>query len=410
MTVITPTQKRAILAQAVEQLGRPGETQRTVAARLGIGQSTLCTWLKETSASPPTEENVRYIETGPDGSIAAGSSPTKGSVPSPATVLAEHGIDIDDVEVVSVRASRWGNPDDPNFQLRVNAIRKADLLQQVTVSLPDEVFGVEEFSHGSVAFIGDQHIPYMSAAWESAVLSYLRAEQPQLIVFLGDLGDYSIISRHRTHPRFAAAVNETNTGVVEHIARVRRACPDSQIVLLKGNHDARIEYALQDYKPELYGIAPGALPGETEEIPALNFRRLWQLDKLGVELVDEDWKLGEYRVAPELSARHGYLTGNNSERKLLETHGRSQVHGHDHRGSVIYRTKHDPLDIRVAMSCGTGAQVKPDGLGYQPDPDWTPGIGVGHVWDDGMFVLNFAPFINNQLLLPGGMRFESQEA
>lgn len=386
-----------------------GDSQRKAADRIGKSESTLRNWLAGWKPGDPEVSSPAGADVGEDGSAVITSDPARGYVPSPTDILTSHGLDIADWEVISIRASRWGNPDEPMIQLRVNAIRKDNLLlvPEVPTAAPTGLV-IEEFSHGSVAFIGDQHIPYMNPGWERAVLSYLRIEQPSLIVLLGDAADFSSISRHRTHPRFAATVNETNTAVVQHFARLRQVCPDAQIVLLPGNHDDRILYALQDYKPELYGVRPGQL-GDTEEVPLLNYRTLWQLDALGIELVDEDWKLASYNVVPELTARHGYLTGNNSERKLLETHGRSQVHGHDHRGSVIYRTKHDPLDIRVVMSCGTGAEVSPDGLGYQPDPDWTPGIGIGHVWDDGMFVLNFAPYINNKLLLPGGMRFDSEE-
>lgn len=398
----------------VQELMRAGESQREACRHAGIPHPTYRYHAKKQgmSGAPPTAAGEPAgFERGDDGSAVAFSSPTKGRVPTKEDVLEEHGEEPEDWEVVSIRASRWGSPDDPQFQLRVNAVRKDSLIQIRQVDLGGLVlpeFDDTDFSHGSVAFIGDQHIPYMDPAWERAVLRYLRAEEPSLIVLLGDVGDYSVISRHRTHPRFAAAVNETNDAATMHLSRIRLAAPHARIVLLPGNHDARIDYALADYKPELYGVRPGRVAG-TDDIPALSCRRLWNLDSLGIELIEEDWKLAQFRVAPELSARHGYLTGNNSERKLLEKHGRSQVHGHDHRGSVTYRTKHDPLDIRVAMSCGTGAQVQPDGLGYEPDPDWTPGIGVGHVWDDGLFVLNFAPFVANQLLLPGGVRHSGEE-
>lgn len=403
---VSRADKPAVLEQAKAHISA-GDSIRRAADRIGVPESTLRGWLKGWTPAPRDVASPEGIERQGDSDVEV-----TGRGPTPAGLLEKHGLNPDEWVVTSVRVSEWGNPDEPMFQLRVNATRKDSLLQVPDPAgwTPPNLNGIEQFSHGSVVFLADQHAPYHNRAAHQAVLNFLQAEQPKLIVNLGDVGDWSMISRHRTHPRFMALANETTDAVARIFYDQRTACPDADIIFIPGNHDARLLYAIQDFKPELYGVRPGQLP--TETIPpadSLNFNTLYRLDDLGIKLIDEDWKLASYPVVPELTARHGYLTGNNSERKLLETHGRSQVHGHDHRGSVIYRTKHDPLDIRVVMSCGTLAEVKPDGLGYQPDPDWTPGIGVGHIWDDDMFVLGFAPFIHNNLLLPDGRRFDTEE-
>lgn len=415
MSQISAAEKRAIIERAQQLLAEPGATQRTVADQLPIGQSTLCEWLRaegiENSGQAGGPEPAGITTDGTDASIAS-DLVADASTLTPEQLLEKHGLDADDWIVTSIRASRWGKPEEPQFQLRVNATRREGLL--VIPDLGDfepwEYGQIEEFAPRQVALIPDLHAPFHDERALRAVCDLLAAEEPEQVIFLGDVADNSMLSKHRTHRRFSALLNETNDAVVKNFRRVREAVPEASIVFLPGNHDDRVLYYAQDMAPEFEGVRPGRLPEDLDEpLPSIGFRQLWRLDELGIELVDEDWKLAQYGITPELSARHGYLTGNNSERKLLEKHGRSQVHGHDHRGSLVYRTKHDPLDIRVAMSCGTLCEIKPDGLGYEPDPDWTPGMGWCQVWEDGLFQLSFLPYVKNKLLTPWGMAFEGKE-
>lgn len=421
MTVIPAAERQRIVERATALLREPGATQRTVAAKLGIGQSTLCGYLKLAGIEPPNKPQA----SGPEpfgvertGNMLAITTPPRNKPTSPPDeragkeLLEKHGYDPEDWTITGGRISEWGNPDSPQFQHRVNFTRKDGMLVIPDLSdfEPWEFGQIEEYAPRRIAFIPDLHAPFHNVPAYYAMLDMILAEQPEEIVFLGDVADNSFLSKHRTHPRFITSLNKTNDYVVRNFRLAREAAPEARIVFIPGNHDARVLYYAQDLAPELDRVRPGKLTDdEPEPESSIGYRQLWQLDKLGIELIDEDWKLAQHSITPELTARHGYLTGNNSERKLLEKHGRSQVHGHDHRGSLIYRTKHDPLDIRVAASMGTLSEVKPDGLGYEPDPDWTPGAGWCHVWDDGLFHLSFMPFIKNKLLTPWGAAYEGRE-
>lgn len=419
MTPIPAAQKRDLLQLAHKQLAEPGETQRTVAHRLGIGQSTLCEWLREDGV----EDSGRGVGAEPSGVSRDGDQVTitspvaeKPTAPPDERVgeelLKKHGYDPDVWTITSVRVAEWGKVDDPQFQHRVNATRRDGLLviPDLTDFVPYDYGALPDGSARRVALIPDIHAPFHDENALRAVCRLLRAEQPEEVIILGDVADNSMLSKHRTHRRFNVRLNYTNDAVVKNFRHIRKAAPSSRIIFIPGNHDDRLLYYAQDLAPEMEFVRPGRWDeGEDEPETNIGFRELWHLDRLGIELVDEDWKLAQHSITPELTARHGYLTGNNSERKLLEKHGRSQVHGHDHRGSLIYRTKHDPLDIRVAMSCGTLSQVLPDGLGYEPDPDWTPGMGWCHVWEEGLFQLSFLPYVKDKLLTPWGAAFEGKE-
>ncbi len=409
-------QRQTITRQAAKLIDA-GATQREAAAEVGIGQSTLNEWIKGEAGSELSGD--QEFAAGVEKSANEATIATKPSKAAPKAdgvtadaLLEKHGFDPEEWIVTSIRVSEWGNPEEPLFQLRVNAKRRDSL-----VVIPDLAdfepwaYGqVEEYAARQVAIIPDIHAPFHDERALRAVCDLLAVEQPAEVIFIGDVADMSFLSKHRTHRRFITDLNRTNDSVVANFRRVREAVPDARIIFIPGNHDDRVLYYTQDLAPEFSGVRPGRLhPDMPEPEQSLGFRSLWQLDALGIELVDEDWKLAQHPVTGELTARHGYLVGNNSERKLLEHHGRSQIHGHDHRATITYRTKHDPLDIRVAMSCGTLSQVLPDGLGYAPDPDWTPGMGWCQVWDDGLFQLSFMPYVKNKLLTPWGAAYEGKE-
>lgn len=403
----------SIAVQQAKTLIEGGMSQRKAARAVGIAQSTLSEALKREGFEPPTApqgpDPAGVMREGTDVTITTPAREAPVEPPDQRTgeeLLRKHGYDPAEYVITSVRVSEWGNPESLMFQHRVNATRKDNMLVIPDLGkdfVPWEYGQIEEYSERRVALIPDLHAPYHDEAALRAVCELLAAERPEQVIFLGDVADFSILSRHRTHHRFAADINTTNQAVTDNFRRVREAVPNAQIIFLPGNHDARLLYAVQDTVPELARVSAACLPGETKHERPLGFEALWRLRELGIELVDEDWKLAYFAVTPELDARHGYLTGNNSERKLLEKHGRSQVHGHTHRGSLTYRTKHDPLDIRVSMDCGTLSEIKRDGIGYEPAPDWTPGIGWVHIWSDGLFQLSFLPFIKHKLLTPWGV-------
>jgi predicted phosphodiesterase len=384
------------------ETGANRETVRYHMRRRGISASPA------PAASPEREE----VKNEPDGSVTVSAMGR-----SPEDVLRAHKLNPDEWTVLSARITD-GGPNPEQSWVRVNARRNIELLRTPDLGSfePRKFVKANEtddnhFAHGSIAFLADPHCPFMDEACFRAALSYLALEQPSTVIHLGDAGNHGHLSKHRNHSRFGEMSNETIDAIGRYFYDCVLAAPDAEHIFIPGNHDARILYYMQDFAEKLAGVRPARLPGEKDDPEeCITLRRLYRLDDLGIKLIDEDWKLASYPIVRELSARHGYLTGNNAERKLMETHGRSQVHGHLHRGEVVYRTKHDPLDIRVAMSVPTLAQVKCDGLGYRPDPDWTPGIGIAHVWDDERFVVGIAPFIENELLLPDGRRFPGAEA
>jgi len=390
-----------------------GMSVRAACIETGANRSTVRHHMRRRNIPAPTATGPRpkRVESVThDGPNVELSTSTEGDADA---ALRRRGIEPDEYRITNVSVSEFPNG---SGALHVKATKKSAFLHAPSgVGWNPPVKPRKKhrsFSAGQVVFLADPHCPYENVPLSRAAERFIGLHSPNLIIALGDVGEHGVLSRHRTHPRFAAMLDETNDACARWLYGMRMANEDAEFILIPGNHDYRILYYAQDYADRLgYGGGrPGRLPDEDEDpLPNLHLRRQYRLDELDIKLIDEDWKLASYPVTSELTARHGYLTGANTAKGYLEKHGRSQVHGHVHRAAVDYRTKHDPLDIRVVMSAGCMARMEPDGLGYDPEPNQTPGVGLGHVWDDGQFVLTFCPFIDNHLLLPWGERISGEE-
>jgi hypothetical protein len=220
-------------------------------------------------------------------------------------------------------------------------------------------------------------------------------------VVLGDVADFATVSRHRDTLGFANSVRECNRAVYKLLHDYRSASRDTHVVLFDGNHDARLEHYIHDNAPEAWTVGPAF----EEDLPMYSLRRLWRLDELGVEYIEGDWERTSYKITPTLTVRHGYMISEGTPQKMLNKHTHSQVQGHSHRLRFTYKTKHDPIDTRVAVESGTMAQIA-DGLGYAAEPDWQQGCVVGHAWEDGDFAVAPAAYVpDHGLLLPDGRRY-----
>lgn len=377
----------------------PDVSVNAAARKVGMTESTLRRRLAKNKSSALLESPE--VGVFPDGSATLDADEAS----TIEETFEEHGLTAEDWEVISVRAGRWGNDEDQRKTFRMSAIRKDNLLREADLSnfTPPPAPAEVEDADRSIVICGDHHAPHQDRGLHECMLAYLADEQPHEGVILGDLADFSTISRHRTQAGFAQSVNENSDAVVSILNDYRSASPNTHWTILRGNHDDRLEYALMDHNPELYQIRPGTILGESD-VPALNLRRLWHLDLLNIDLVDTEWKLGKYAVTPSLTARHGYLVSEGAGHQMLNKHSNSQIQGHSHRMRFTYRTKHDPQDVRVAIEAGTMAQIA-DGLGYATEPNWQQGFVVGAAFEDGDFALAPAIYLPGRLLLSDGRRY-----
>lgn len=382
-----------------------------VANELGLTYSTLRSYLVKRGL--PTKKG----ESNPAGrTIALDTADLPESDWTPERLLAAHGLDKDEWRVVRARANRWGDEDDLRIQLRIDV----EPVEQAPFQFPDPANWKplpkpkrrKKQKLRTAVVLSDFHAPHHDKTLFALTCEYLADEQPDQIIVNGDLMDAATVSRHRVIPGggYDNPIQENIDTAYAILRQLRTTCPDAEIVLLRGNHDERIEHALIDNVAALYRVRAAE-----EEIPALSLENLLRLRELHIDYIDEAWDrakvavLGNYRLA----SRHGYSTQKNPGAKILADLSGSTIQGHSHRISMFYRTSHHPEEgpeTRLAVEAGCMCQIE-DGLGYTTEPDWQRGFLVARSWPDSNpgpkddFTVAPAIYLPGRLLLPDGRRY-----
>lgn len=265
----------------------------------------------------------------------------------------------------------------------------------------------------TVVALGDQHCPLVDEQLHEAVLRFVGPGglPHDEIVCLGDVGDYPAISRFRDSGarKWMATAQECVQSSFEYLVSLREASPDARVVVLKGNHDWRIETELAARAERLSGLAPAEMPG-SEQIPAYSLRHLLHMDAIGCELIEpevagDDYNHAEYWLSDQLVCIHGKTVRNGAE-KHAESIGASVIMGHTHkqRHTVVSRWVHDDKGDRLkhldAVEAGTLRELAPS-IGYANRPKSQQGFAVATVLADGTHTIELAAWIDGRLLFRG---------
>jgi UDP-2,3-diacylglucosamine pyrophosphatase LpxH len=336
-------------------------------------------------------------------------------------LIRERGLDPEDWEVVSATLNEWDGPvknggKQKLRQLKIQLKRRQPLqwlFPATDVAQRDEPYLYKHPLVGvdypqTIALLPDPHCPYQDLELEKRVHALVDDLEPDRVICLGDVCDFSSISRHRDNPAWFTTAQENIQEAFAWWSRLRDAAPDAEMDWIEGNHDARIRNELLTRAERMYGIKPAAVPGEATGADALSLERLCHLDRLRVNWVGPDREGDGYQhagidIGPELHARHGFLTGANSTATMLDAIGMSVVLGHTHRQDVhhrtIYRGKR-ALGRIVAVECGTLASLE-GGMGYAVNPKWQQGLAVATVWPDGSHDVELVPYDGKALYFRG---------
>lgn len=394
---------------AVEKLIREPNTYRTnseIAATVGVSRSAVDRVrqaLRRHGGRPvPPGATPPGVQRHDDGSATVNSDPTTQPIWTPESILEAHGMNPAEWIVVRARGNRWGDVENPYHQLRVDAVPVSALVVPAQEWAGEMAAPRVDYDLGeeSLIFVADHHVPHFDSGLHSCIQQFLHDERPQRGYLLGDIMDFTSFSRHRPRSGWIEDVNVAIQSAHDLLREYREASPQTVWRMLRGNHDDRLEHKLIDQQ---VGPVDGIRAAD-DMVPALSLRRLLGLDGLAIELVDEDWDTAQLEVTPTLTAMHGEYLGPNAGRKTLDKHTRSQIYGHGHKAEMIFRTRHDPIDTRVAVQCPTAADIS-GGLGYERHPDWQQGIVTGYVWEDGDFALAINPYVSGKLLMPDGRRY-----
>lgn len=264
-----------------------------------------------------------------------------------------------------------------------------------------------------ILVVGDDQAPYNDERLTAATVMAIQCIQPAEIAHVGDLCDYTNISKHKDHAVVKAAVDDCTNAGVAILAGMRAAAPSARFRILAGNHDVRPLTELLLRAERMADIHVGMLPGETERRRVLDMRELWRLNDLGIEYVEDPrgWEHAELDLVPGprgLAAVHGTLTGKDVARRTMEKIGRSVIMGHTH-GPEEHSVWNKTIGFEM-RSYVLGCQCEVRGGGgksfptFAPRDGWLQGGGLVTVYADGEWVFERMRW-NGESLFADGHRF-----
>lgn len=321
-------------------------------------------------------------------------------------LLAERGLRREDWHVERVVVNKWEgfaktDADElvkvPLRQLKVTLRRKvtAEMLQPASVQplrLPKQT-RVKRAGTRLVFVYGDDQRPNHDRAFEQLKLAWVRENQPDEIVDLGDGMDFPTVSGHKKNPALSWSVQECANSYASWLYALRCAAPNARITILADNH---VTARLRDYQlanaGAMYGVAPAAIDGlESDLEPLWSIRRLLRLDEMRIDYLappgDTHYAESQYEIVPgELVALHGYRTGSNLGKKFVDDYGCSVIYGHAH-GQDVYVTDERRRGVGTrrrlyALGVGCGANLHGGG-GFAPGADWQNSALTVTVFPDG---------------------------
>lgn len=260
-----------------------------------------------------------------------------------------------------------------------SAKRKPSTAPAVTLVIPDTQIGFRRQPDGKLK-------PMHDRAAISAAIQLAELVQPDVIVALGDMLDFAPFGKYTVGPdlRFTTMPALVETHAL--FAELRESCPRAQIVMLEGNHEARLQKSLTELASgEYLALRP---VDELDKGPTMTVGRLLSLDKLDVEYIEG---YGTPFFSGGVMFHHGNTVrtrGGKSVSAALANATCSQVFGHIHRLEYAERRILNPNTGKPerVFAFSPGALTKHDEVphsGGSPVLDWQQGVGLIYTDEEG---------------------------
>jgi hypothetical protein len=238
---------------------------------------------------------------------------------------------------------------------------------------------VDLSEYNKIGLISDLHVPYHSIEALTITIAYLKTQNIDCLLILGDLVDFYQLSRFMKDPRKRSPYGEVKT-MIEVLEVLHREL-NCKIIYKYGNHCIRFAHYLWQKSGEIFHLT------EFEEIKeftlenVLNRRLSFKLDVIHNE------KMINYRG---LTLVHGNEIGGgifspvSAARGLFTRTKASAICGHHHRSSKhTEKTIND--DIISNWSIGCLCELSPD---YLPVNNWNHGFAVIEGNENNYYVSN----------------------
>jgi len=213
-----------------------------------------------------------------------------------------------------------------------------------------------------VVALSDTHEPFSDKYKIRAAIKLIKAEQPDVVVHLGDLYDFYMFSRfdkdlNIIHPKEELEYGHQKT--TQMWKDIRAAAPNAKYKQLLGNHCCRVSKRIIQ-----------CLPALASEITSFHNK---YFTYEGVTTTKSD---REYILLDGVVYCHGWLNGCGAHKKFFE---KCVVHGHSHHPDLVQ----DPLSKSNYVpfwELDTGCLADPSKAPFEYTSSvltkWKPAVGI----------------------------------
>lgn len=236
-----------------------------------------------------------------------------------------------------------------------------------------------------VLFIPDIHAPFHDKKWLASLILFIKFFKPKTIFIMGDVVDFYAISKFVKDPKRALELQDELDSAHKVLADIKKVSGTAKVILIRGNHEHRLQRYLWTTAQELSGLRSLSVP------------ELLELDELGIEYVER----GRYNFHG-IIIKHGNIVRKFSSytaKAELERHGTSGVSAHTHRAGVNHYSNDSGHHAWWELGCG--CRLDPEYMEGEK-PNWQQGWGVGYFKERSKrFHIDFVPFVDDKAFYNG---------
>lgn len=206
---------------------------------------------------------------------------------------------------------------------------------------------------------GDAQIPFEDPAAVEVFQQAVLDEQPDNVVFVGDMIDLNAVSRWGTRPEWVGTTQAAIDDYHNLLAQTRANAPNARITVVHGNHEQRLDDYVRKNAMEVLGLRRANMP---HELAVLTLQNLVRYEDLAVESID-GYPNGTLWLEDNLKFIHGTGTrkGGSNAAGYLAKERETTIYGHSHRMELAYRTFAKKVGSLTIAAASPGCLAKIDG-------------------------------------------------
>lgn len=265
---------------------------------------------------------------------------------------------------------------------RPDRITRSDGLK-LALKCADTQIGFRLLSDGSLD-------PFHDDSAMGVFVEACRRMRPDKVTILGDFLDLPSQGKYAQEAAFAGTTQLAIDRGHRFLAEIRAVVgPSAPIVLIEGNHDARLQSYIERNALAAFGLRQANIP---ESWPVLSLPNLLRLDELGVEYMDAyptatDW---DNDFTRNIHGTRANSRGSTTAQYVGDLPHISTWAGHSHRAEITYKTvlgpRGEPIEsysanpgclcrVDGAVPSVNGA-IGADGVPARVVEDWQQGFGA----------------------------------